>query len=68
MTAFVVVTKPFLPLVKAQAKSRGVEPKLIVVGHPIGGLNETELQERITEGIEGFLSEFARVREEGNRG
>ncbi len=31
----------------AQAKARDVTPRLIVVDHPIGGLNAAELAERI---------------------
>ena len=31
----------------AQAKARNVTPRLIVVDHPIGGLNAEELAERI---------------------
>lgn len=32
---------------RAQAKARKVEPKLLVVKHPVGGLNTAELAERI---------------------
>ena len=32
---------------RAQAKARKVEPKLLIVKHPVGGLNEAELRERI---------------------
>ena len=35
-----------MPLVEAQAKARQIEAKLIVVDHPIGGLNAEELEER----------------------
>ena len=31
----------------AQARARKVDPRLLVVGHPIGGLNADELVERI---------------------
>jgi hypothetical protein len=31
----------------AQAKARKVDPKLLVIKHPVGGLNEAELEERI---------------------
>lgn len=47
MTAFVVATETFRPLVLAQAKARKIEPKLLVVKHPVGGLNADELRERI---------------------
>ena len=47
MTAYVIASDTFAPLVLAQAKARKVEPKLIVVKHPIGGRNAEELTERI---------------------
>ena len=47
MAAFVIATKTFESLVLAQAKARKVEPKLLVVNHPIGGLHAEELVERI---------------------
>ena len=47
MTAFVVATETFRPLVLAQAKARKMEPRLLVVKHPVGGLNTAELAERI---------------------
>ena len=47
MTAYVIASDTFAPLVLAQAKARQVEPKLSVVKHPIGGLNAEELTERI---------------------
>lgn len=34
-------------MVLAQAKARGVTPRLIVVPHPIGGLNAAELGGRV---------------------
>ncbi len=42
-----VATETFRPLVLAQAKARKIEPKLLVVKHPVGGLNADELTERI---------------------
>ena len=42
-----LVTSTFLPLVEAQAKARRVSPRLIVVPHPVGGLNADELAARI---------------------
>jgi len=42
-----LVTSTFLPLVKAQARARRVTPRVVVVPHPVGGLNEEELAERI---------------------
>jgi hypothetical protein len=47
VTAYVIATETFKPLILAQAKARKVEPRLIVVKHPVGGLNEAELRERI---------------------
>lgn len=42
-----IATETFRPLVLAQAKARKLEPKLLVVKHPVGGLNAEELAERI---------------------
>lgn len=42
-----IATETFRPLVLAQAKARKIEPKLLVVKHPVGGLNAAELAERI---------------------
>ena len=47
MAAYVVCTETFKPLILAQAKARKVEPRLIVVKHPVGGLNAAELEDRI---------------------
>jgi len=61
----VVVTKAFLPLVTAQAKARGITPRLLAVEHPVGGLNRDELQRRISVGAEAFVKELERLRTEG---
>ena len=53
-----VVTETFLPLVQAQAQARRVEPRFLVVPHPVGGLNEAELAERI-EAAAGALLPLA---------
>ena len=42
-----IASETFAPLVLAQARARKVEPKLIIVKHPVGGLNAEELEERI---------------------
>jgi hypothetical protein len=42
-------------LVLAQARARKLEPKLIVVKHPVGGLNAEELKERIDTAYDGLL-------------
>lgn len=39
----------FRPLITAQAKARKVEPHLMVVEHPVGGLNAGELEGRIEQ-------------------
>lgn len=44
---YIVITETFLPLVKAQAKARKADPKLLIVKHPVGGLNAEELADRI---------------------
>ena len=49
-----IATETFRPLVLAQAKARKVEPRLIVVKHPIGGLNAQELAERIATASAGL--------------
>jgi hypothetical protein len=47
VVAPLLVTSTFLPLVQAQATARRVTPRLIVVPHPVGGLNEEELAAKI---------------------
>ena len=54
----VIATETFRPLVLAQAKARKLEPHLIVVKHPVGGLNAAELQERIDTAFEGLKLEM----------
>ena len=49
-----IATETFKPLVLAQAKARKVEPHLIIVKHPIGGLNAEELLERIEAATKGL--------------
>lgn len=49
-----IATDTFRPLILAQAKARKVTPKLVVVKHPIGGLNATELSGRIEQAMEGL--------------
>ena len=49
-----IATETFKPLVLAQAKARKVEPRLIVVTHPVGGLNAEELRERIEAATKGL--------------
>jgi hypothetical protein len=54
----VIATETFRPLVLAQAKARKVEPHLIVVKHPVGGLNAEELTERIDAAFAGPMKEM----------
>lgn len=54
MTAYVIASDTFVPLVQAQAEARKVDPKLIVVKHPVGGLNADELVERIDTAYEAL--------------
>ena len=49
-----IATETFKPLVMAQAKARKIEPRLIVVKHPVGGLNADELRERIEAATRGL--------------
>ena len=60
VVAPLVVTETFLPLVRAQAQARRVRPRLLVVPHPVGGLNEAELAGR----IEGAAAELLRMADE----
>ena len=60
VVAPLVVTETFLPLVQAQAQARRVRPRLLVVPHPVGGLNEVELAGR----IEGAAAELLRMADE----
>ncbi len=53
-----IATDVFKPLVLAQAKARKLEPHLIVVKHPIGGLNASELEQRIDAAFEGLKLEM----------
>ncbi|MDE0943544.1 MAG: hypothetical protein OSB58_14065 [Alphaproteobacteria bacterium] len=41
-------------MVQAQAKARKMDPHVIVVKHPIGGLNAEELAERIETASAGL--------------
>ena len=54
----VIATDVFRPLVLAQAKARKLEPHLIVVKHPVGGLNAAELEDRIDAAFEGLKHEM----------
>jgi hypothetical protein len=54
VTAYVIATETFRPLILAQAKARKVEPRMLVVKHPVGGLNTTELDERIATAWAGL--------------
>ncbi len=60
VVAPLVVTETFLPLVQAQAQARHVEPRFLVLPHPVGGLIEAELAGR----IEGASAELLRLADE----
>jgi hypothetical protein len=55
---FLIVTRTFLPLVAAQAKARRVEPRLVVIDHPVGGLSEAELADRIDAAYAGVAEQL----------
>ncbi len=57
MPAFVIATETFRPLIEAQAKARGVKPRLLLVKHPVGGLNKQELDERIDTALKLFVEQ-----------
>lgn len=61
MNTILVVTRSFLPLVKAQAKARKAEPRLAVIDHPLGGLNEAEFAARVDAAYEGVVAELRRL-------
>jgi hypothetical protein len=57
--AYVITTETFKPLILAQAKARKVEPRILVVKHPVGGLNAAELEDRIDtawESLKGLIA------------
>jgi hypothetical protein len=54
----VIATETFRPLVLAQARARKLEPHLITVKHPVGGLNAAELAERIDTAFAGIVKEM----------
>ena len=56
----ILASETFAPLVRMQAKARRVEPRLIVVKHPIGGVKAEELQERIATAFEGLRVEMSK--------
>jgi hypothetical protein len=58
LAGVLIATETFRPLVLAQAKARKLDPHLIVVRHPVGGLNASELEERITAAFEGLKLEM----------
>jgi hypothetical protein len=59
VTTFLIVTRTFAPLVLAQAKARKIDTRLLVVNHPIGGLNAQELAERIETASSELTSAIA---------
>ena len=57
------MTRTFLPLVQAQAKARKVDPRVVVVEHPVGGLNADELASRIEAAYAGVVRELDALEE-----
>ena len=55
-----ITTETFKSLITAQAKARKLEPHMVVVKHPVGGLNAQELQERIGAAFTGLTAEMQR--------
>jgi hypothetical protein len=60
-----LVTSTFLPVVEAQAKARRITPRVIVVPHPVGGLNEEELAGRIEAAASSLLQMADEARSAG---
>jgi hypothetical protein len=58
LAGVLIATETFKTLVLVQARARKLEPHLIVVKHPVGGLNAVELEERITTAFEGLKLEM----------
>ena len=58
LKGIVIATDTFRPLVMAQAKARKLEPHLIVVKHPVGGLNAEELKDRIEAAFTGLKQQM----------
>jgi ABC-type phosphonate transport system ATPase subunit len=52
--------------VQAQAKARRVDPRLVVIDHPLGGLDDGELAGRIDVAFEGVARELDRLEEEAS--
>jgi hypothetical protein len=62
--SYLVITDAFRPMVMAQAKARGIEnPRLIIVKHPIGGLNPDELVSRIDQAEKSFFDGLEKAAE-----
>ena len=53
-----IVSDTFRPLVLAQAKARNVTVRILPVGHPIGGLNAEELNDRIETAFAALYSDI----------
>lgn len=48
---------------RAQAKARRVEPRLVVIDHPLGGLNSAELAGRIESAYHGVVGQLDAIEE-----
>ena len=61
MRAVLVITRSFLPLVRAQARARRAEPRLVVIDHPLGGLNAEQFAGRVDAAYDGVVEELRRL-------
>lgn len=48
---------------QAQAKARRAEPRVVVIDHPVGGLNEDELAGRVDAAYEGVIRHVDQLEE-----
>lgn len=55
VVSFLIASKAFEPLVRAQLKQEGVSARVVVVDHPTGGLTPDQLVERIDQAYELLL-------------
>jgi hypothetical protein len=55
VTTYIIVTKVFEMLVRAHARSAKVEPRLIVLDHPVAGLKPEDLDGRIDQAVGAIL-------------
>lgn len=59
---FTVVTTSFVSLAEAQVRARHLpDLALVVVDHPVGGLTETELDNRVDQALAQMRNAFQSV-------